>query len=142
MASTLSEVAKFTTYDKKAQEQICDIPLMFELNKLKLDHINFKDSNYRKLDEKATFKVANDHECKLGKWIDTQEREGKNFTKTSNWTHLKKVHYDVHNKVKNIVDQNAKNNHTDMLKSMVEIDQSISDVFWTIQQVKRDNCKK
>ncbi len=140
MASTLAEVAKFTTYDKKAQEQVCDIPLMFELNRLKLDHINFKDSNFRKLDEKTTFKVKNDHECNLGKWIDEQERNGEVFTKNSNWKNLKEVHANIHNGVQGIVNNNANGDENGVLNSTLEIDKAISDVFWSIQQVKRDNC--
>ncbi len=141
ITSILTEVGKFTSYDKKANEQVCDIPLMFELNRLKLDHINFKDSNFRKLNEKKIFSVKNIHECNLGKWIDTQEKNNKDFTKTSNWEHLKNVHYNVHNGVKEIIEHNAKGNNNNVLSSTLEIDQAISDVFWTIQQVKRDNCK-
>jgi len=142
MTATLSEVSKFTSYDKTAQEQVCDVPLMFELNKLKLDHINFKDSNFRKLDEKTQFKVKSDHECNLGKWIDAQEKGGKEFTKTTNWAHLKDVHANVHNGVQGIVDKNANGENEKLINATLEIDKAISDVFWTIQQVKKDNCKE
>jgi methyl-accepting chemotaxis protein len=114
---------------------------MFTLNKLKLDHINFKDSNFAKLDNNATFKVATDHECNLGKWIDTQEKDGKSFTKTANWNHLKEVHRKVHGGVQSIVNDNASGKTSKILNDTLEIDKAISDVFWTIQQTKRDNCE-
>ncbi len=142
LAQQLVDVVNHTTYNKAAQKQICDIDMMFTLNKLKLDHINFKDSNFVKLDNNATFKVTNDHDCNLGKWIDTQEKEGKSFTKTSNWNHLKEVHAKVHSGVQNIVDNNANGNTTKILQDTLEIDKAISDVFWTIQQTKRDNCER
>ena len=58
--------------------------MMFKLNSLKLDHINFKDTNYNKLDSKATWTVSTETQCNLGKWIEEQEKEGKEFTKSSN----------------------------------------------------------
>jgi len=81
LAQQLVDVVNHTTYNEVSKNQVCDIDMMFTLNKLKLDHINFKDSNFAKLDNNATFKVATDHECNLGKWIDTQEKDGKIFYK-------------------------------------------------------------
>ena len=141
LSSTLVDVVGHTTYVKAAKEQVCDIDMMFTLNKLKLDHINFKDTNFKKLNDKTTFKVTNHHECALGKWIDEQENSKESFTQTSNWTQLKEVHNKVHNKVQNIIDANSQENITKVLNDTVDIDKAISDVFWTIQQVKRDNCK-
>jgi len=141
LSAKLVDVVSHTTYSKTANEQVCDIDMMFTLNRLKLDHINFKDNNFKKLDSKATFKVVSQNECNLGKWINEQERENKNFTKNSNWSHLKEVHTKVHNEVQNVVNNNASNNINSLLKGTLDIDQAISDVFWTIQQVKIDNCK-
>jgi methyl-accepting chemotaxis protein len=143
LSDKLVNVVNNTKYSTIAKEQICDIEMMFELNKLKLDHINFKDVNLAKLNEKKTWTVKTDHECNLGKWIDIQEREGRSFTKTSNWSHLKEEHKKVHGGVQNMIDRNSNNaTANDMIKEALELDKHISDVFWTIQQVKRDNCKK
>jgi len=141
LSAKLVDVVSHTTYTKAANEQVCDIDMMFVLNKLKLDHINFKDNNFKKLDSKASFQVVSDHECNLGKWIDQQERESKEFTKTSNWAHLKEVHANVHNGVQSVITDNASNNISAVLSTTLDVDKAISDVFWTIQQVKRDNCK-
>jgi len=101
-----------------------------------------KDNNFAKLDNNATFKVTNEHECNLGKWIDEVERKGESFTKTNNWKHLKEVHAKVHGGVQSIVNNNAQGNTTAMLNETLEIDKAISDVFWTIQEVKRENCQE
>ncbi|MBI3873482.1 MAG: CZB domain-containing protein [Arcobacter sp.] len=142
LAQTLVDVVGHTKYNQNAKKQVCDVDLMFTLNRLKLDHINFKDSNFAKLDNKATFKVTASTECNLGKWLDVQEREGKTFTKTQNWTHLKDVHNKVHSGVQGIVDNNNAGNLAKMLSDTLEIDKAISDVFWTIQQTKIENCGK
>ncbi len=112
---------------------------MFTLNRLKLDHINFKDSNYGQLDSKTIWKVKSEKECNLGKWIIEQEENEQKFTKTENWEQLKEVHYNVHNGVQNIINYNANDEISNMLNSSLDIDKAISDVFWTIQKVKREN---
>jgi len=140
LSQHLVDVVDHTTYVKKAKEQICDVDMMFRLNELKLDHIKFKDTNLGKLNDKESFKVATDHECNLGKWIDDQERSGKEFSKNANWSKLKEVHAKVHGGVQSMVDANAQGNSTQVSQDSIEIDKAISEVFWTIQQVKRDNC--
>jgi len=142
LAEKLVTIVNHTSYTKSAKEQICDVDTMFTLNKLKLDHINFKDANFKKLSSKSKFTVTNENECALGKWINEQERDNKEFTRNSNWSKLKEVHKNVHNGVQNIVNNNASNNISAVLSSTTEIDKAISDVFWSIQQVKIDNCKE
>ena len=139
LSEDLVDVVNKTTYLKDAKEQVNDIDLMFTLNRLKLDHINFKDTNYKQLDSKTIWKVKTEKECNLGKWILEQENAGKAFTKTQNWEHLKKVHFNVHNSVQEIIENNAEDNIEDMLSKSLDIDKAISDVFWTIQKVKREN---
>ena len=118
------------------------IDMMFNLNRLKLDHINFKDSNLSKLNDKKTWTVKTEHECNLGKWIDDKERKGEPFTKTQNWTHLKEVHKKVHGTVQGMIEDNCKDNSSSkIIADATQLDQAISDVFFTIQQVKIDNCK-
>jgi len=142
VSNRLIDITEHAKYDKKAETQVCDIDMMYNLNSLKLDHIKFKDTNFAKLDTKATWKVTTDHECKLGKWIDEQEKNGQEFTKMQNWTHLKELHYDVHNGVQTYIDDNSKDAQTDILISKAQkIEDAISDVFFAIQQVKRDNCQ-
>jgi methyl-accepting chemotaxis protein len=141
LSQKLVSVVSHTKYTTISKEQICDIDMMFELNRLKLDHINFKDSNLAKLNDTKVWTVKTDHECNLGKWIDSQEREGKGFTKNSNWKHLKEVHAKVHGGVQEIINDNSANNTSSVISKSLDLDQAISDVFWTIQVAKRDNCK-
>jgi len=142
LSEKLVNVVSHTTYTKEANEQVCDIDMMFTLNKLKLDHINFKDNNFKKLDSNSTFKVVSQNECNLGKWIIQQENKAKEFTKTANWIKLKEVHEKVHTGVQTVITDNALNNTSSVISKTIDIDKAISDVFFSLQQVKRDNCKR
>ncbi len=46
LSKKLLDVVKHTSYKKNAKSRVCDIDMMFVINKLKLDHINFKNNNY------------------------------------------------------------------------------------------------
>lgn len=139
MAEHLSTTVKKTKYKTDAKEQICDMDTVFTLNTLKLDHINFKDTNFKKLGTRTQWTVKTHHECNLGKWIDAQEKEHKPFTTTGNWNHLKEIHKSVHTNIQKVIDKNAKGE--DVSKNVAEIDKNISDTFWTIQTVKKEFCK-
>ncbi|WP_368030849.1 methyl-accepting chemotaxis protein [Arcobacter sp. s6] len=137
----LLETANHAKFDKKALEQVCDMDLTMFLNRLKLNHVNFKNNNCVKLGSKTTWTVVKETECELGKWIIQSEEKNEEFTKTQNWQHLKEVHLNVHKGMQDIIIENANNSNNEVLaKQAHALDESISDVFWMIQQVKRDNC--
>ena len=141
LSAHLIYAAQKSKFDTKALEQVDDMELTMYLNRLKLDHINFKNNNCAKLGTKNSWKVATEHDCNLGKWIDESERANKIFTKSSNWKHLKEVHANVHGSMQKIIDENASKTSSNVILAdeAHKLDQSISDVFWTIQETKREN---
>ncbi len=137
----LLDTANHAQFDQKALEQVCDMDLTMFLNRLKLDHVNFKNKNCVKLGTKTTWSVVKETECNLGKWIIESEQNDKIFTKTQNWNHLKEVHLQVHKGMQDIIIENANGSNNQVLgKQAHSLDEAISSVFWMIQQVKRDNC--
>ena len=142
LSSKLLETANHAKFDKKALEQVCDMDLTMFLNRLKLDHVNFKNRNCVKLGTKTNWTVVKETECNLGKWILDSEQKQENFTKTQNWEELKRVHLNVHKGMQDIIIENANASNNEVLgKKAHELDEAISNVFWMIQQVKRDNCQ-
>ena len=67
LSKMLIEVAHKASFREEARLQICDMDIVHRLNGLKLDHLNFKTKNFMKLNERASFKVATEHECSLAK---------------------------------------------------------------------------
>jgi methyl-accepting chemotaxis protein len=141
LSTKLIETSNHATYEEKAIEQVCDMNLTMFLNRLKLDHVNFKNKNCVNLGTKKSWTVVNETECNLGKWIIQSENENKNYTKTSNWSDLKKVHLQVHKGMQDIIIENANDSNNETLKKQAEdLDRAIVSVFSSIQQVKIDNC--
>jgi methyl-accepting chemotaxis protein len=142
LSSKLVDVVEHTSYHKSSQKEVCNVDMMFKLNSLKLDHINFKDTNFNKLDSKASWKVSDETQCNLGKWIKQMEDEKKPFTKSANWSTLKHNHLLVHSGVQNTIDANASDNLDGFISEVEKLDENVSAVFSGLQNVKGENCSQ
>ncbi len=142
LSDNLISIANHAKYRQSAREQVCDTDMVYNLNSLKLDHISFKNKNFERLNERSSFKVTTEHECKLGKWMDDCEAQGLEFTKSSNWKHLHEVHAKVHGGVQSYIDKNANNDSNDhLLVTANEIEHATNEVFKSLDIIKIENCK-
>ncbi|RLA83839.1 MAG: hypothetical protein DRG78_03200 [Epsilonproteobacteria bacterium] len=141
LSQRLLSVSNNAKYREEARSQVCDVDMVYKLNKLKLDHLHFKTSNFAKLNERTTFKVPTENECELAKWIKDQENQGLEYTKSANWKELNDAHALVHSGVQKYIDQNAaldSNNH--LLKTGNDIEHATGRVFVALNIVKKENC--
>ena len=142
LSEKLISIADHAKYRKEAREQVCNVDMVYQLNRLKLDHISFKNNNFKRLNERTSFKVVTEHECKLGKWIDETEKHQKRCTQTSNWKELHDAHARVHQNVQKYIDQNAANDSNEHLLQIAnEIEKATGEVFVSLNNVKKDHCK-
>ncbi len=142
LSERLISVANHASYRDEAREQVCDVDLVYKLNGLKLDHLSFKTGNFMRLDERSTFKVATESECKLAAWIREQEQAGEPFTKTENWKELNEAHALVHQNVQKYIDRNAQHDSNDhLLQIGNDIERSTGRVFKALNVVKRERCR-
>src|SRR5690606_22775329 len=65
LAVSLDQTISQTSFDKSASSRICDSNMIVNINKLKSDHINFKNINFAKCDVGNKFTVATSKECNL-----------------------------------------------------------------------------
>jgi methyl-accepting chemotaxis protein len=143
MAENLLNIASKATYDKSRINQTCDVDMVFQIARLKNDHIVFKNTNFGKLSAKgvSSWKVTDHHSCNLGKWIDEQESKNQAFTKSSNWTELKEAHKLVHGNVQKYIDDNAQHKDGNSLLSVSnELESSMCKVFDLLDKIKIENC--
>ena len=142
LSNRLISVANHASYRSESKEQVCDIDMVYNLNKLKLDHLKFKTTNFARLNERISFTVVTHKECGLAKWINEQEMQGKEFTKTQNWKELNEAHELVHKNVQKYIDKNAINDSNEHLLAIGnDIENATGRVFTALNVVKRENCK-
>ena len=142
LSANLMSIADRAKFNIKTKQEIADVDLVFNIAKLKNDHIKFKNNNFDKVGTtKTTWQVTKPTECDLGKWLAQAEREGKEFTRTSNWSELKKNHEDVHNRVQDYINQNAKDSSDNaaLMSISQKVDAATQNVFRCLDQIKRDN---
>lgn len=129
-------------FDPKYANQSCDTALIFDMAKLKIDHVNFKENNYKKLrTETSPWKVTSHHDCNLGKWIDTHSNEA--FAKTAQWKTLLDEHEKVHNGVQSFIEADilgASNETIDHLSHQLE--KATLGVFEGLDYIKVANCSQ
>ena len=143
LSDSLIDIANHAKYRQKAREQVCDTNMVYQLNSLKLDHIHFKNNNFNRLNERATFKVVTQNECRLGKWMKECEEKGLEFTKSSNWKTLHEYHNQVHGGVQSYIDKSAGHESNENLLVVANnIETATGEVFKALDTIKIENCKK
>ena len=141
LVTQLQKTVSQTSFDKDAVKRVCDPSLMIDINKLKSDHISFKDVSFSKCKAGHTFKVTNGHECNLGKWIDANEN--KDFAKSNDWLILKDAHHKVHSMVQDTVDLYAQSYDNAQIFAVTEnIEKNIDIVFNSLDKIREINCQK
>jgi methyl-accepting chemotaxis protein len=140
LASQLQNAINRTSFDKNASKRICDENLIFDVNKLKSDHLVFKNINFSECRKGNDFKVKTHHECNLGKWID--EHEDTTFNQTKDWGNLKQAHKHVHELVQKTVDLYAKGaSNNEIFEVTEEVENNINIVFESLNTIREENCK-
>ncbi|WP_442908569.1 CZB domain-containing protein [Helicobacter sp. WB40] len=86
---------------RKDSENVLDTTF---IGLVKLDHLLFKMNGYKAIiDDNREIKLANHHECRLGKWY--EEGAGKQFfSKLPDYASLEQVHAGVHDNFNNALD--------------------------------------
>ncbi|WP_419782658.1 methyl-accepting chemotaxis protein [Malaciobacter marinus] len=140
LVQNLNNVISSTTYNEDSKKRICDPAMIFTLNRLKSDHIVFKNHNFFKCKLGADFKVTNHHNCKLGKWIDEHENEP--YAKSSEWQELLKLHKGIHEKVQVTVDYYGQGrDNSEILNQAQEVENDITRVFEVLDKIKELHCE-
>ena len=143
LSDKLISVANHAQYRDESKQQVCDVGMVYKLNSLKLDHLHFKTSNFSKLNERSTFKVPDETQCKLAAWIKEQEDANMAYTKTQNWKELNEAHAVVHKSVQKYIDKNAEHDSNEhLLQIGNEIEKATGRVFVALNVVKRENCQQ
>ena len=140
ISSQLIAIVNRTNFDKSRTESVCDVNLVFDTTKLKLDHINFKETNFAKVGDGQSWKVKTHTECALGKWIN--DHAGEEYTKHRDWDQLLKDHEAVHSGVQDFINLDAKDKNDKRLYEIAhKVEESTTNVFDGIDKIKKHRCE-
>ena len=139
LAVGLQGAVNKTTFSKDAKRRVCDTSMIFELNKLKSDHINLKDANLClcKVGEKVNVKKHT--ECDMGQWIIANENSG--FAQTELWKDLKSSHESYHEMIQETVDLYKDNYENGQIFAVTEnMEKQIDKIYSDLDKLKEHNC--
>jgi len=141
LSAQLVSIINRTSFDKSKSNSVCDVNLVFDTTKLKLDHVNFKETNFVQLGNGKSWTVKNHHECDLGKWIESHKNES--FTNNSDWQEFLKAHEEVHSNVQEYINIDSVDKRDEKLPSIARnIEDSTTKVFDYIDKIKVHKCEE
>jgi methyl-accepting chemotaxis protein len=142
LSENLTTVISAVSIDTSVKKQVCDPVMTNIISGYKTDHINFKATQFERIDEYKSFKVVDHTSCKMGRWIIEQEQNGTGFTKSTAWRNLKEIHQKIHGEVQNYIDKNAQGASNDELAKIAKnIEEETVDVFGHLNGVLESHCK-
>jgi methyl-accepting chemotaxis protein len=139
LANSLQIAVDKTSFKSECKRRVCDVGMIFDVARLKLNHVTFKNDAFYKAGVGQNFKVKNHHECALGKWI--EEHENSEFAFSKEWKALKESHELVHSKTQSIVDIHAKDGENSEIFIESEVlEKNIHEVFKKLNQIREVDC--
>jgi methyl-accepting chemotaxis protein len=139
LALQLQSAVDRTKFTPEAKRRVCDSNMIFDLNKLKTDHINFKKTNFSCCKAGDKFAVKDHTQCDMGKWIIANENS--EFAQTEAWEKLKKEHQLVHHMMKDVVDLYAEEYENGQIISVTEnLEEHVQEIFSLLDDIKEFNC--
>ncbi len=141
LSRVLLDTAGKTKFDSEKRKMVCDIDMIFDTTKLKLDHVSFKESSYSKIkSSKTSFSVPNHQTCDLNKWLDLHKSQ---ISSTPIWGEIQKAHENVHSKVKEFCDHSVISNPdaATIIRLGKEIESDTMKVFEGLDRFKMSLCE-
>jgi methyl-accepting chemotaxis protein len=140
LANTLQQAIDRTTFDKSATDRVCDVDLIFDTARMKLNHVTFKNNAFEKSGHGESFKLTGHHDCALGKWIDSME--GSSISQSEAWEDLKHHHANVHMMSQDIVDLQGRGYANGQLFAVSDsVEENIAGVVKNLNLIRDENCE-
>jgi len=139
LAVGLQGAVNKTTFSKEAKRRVCDTSMIFDLNKLKSDHIHLKDDSLCLCKVGNKVNVKSHTECDMGKWIIANENS--DFAQTELWQELTTSHKSYHEMIQDTVDLYKDNYENGQIFSVTEnMEKQIDKIYLYLDRVKEHNC--
>lgn len=141
IASEFTDIVNNTTFEKD-NFGLENTDLMFTINKLKFDHILFKEKILKSVVEGIYDPVVDHLHCALGKKMKEWELSNKAFTNTSEWEILSNHHLNVHKLGNDIITHLKENNNVvddTVLNLFKDLENATDFVFIGLDNIKKNN---
>jgi methyl-accepting chemotaxis protein len=140
LTKALQNAVDRTTYEQEAKKRVCNTDMIFDIGRLKANHIKFKNDALAKCEIGKDFKVKTHKECTLAKWI--EEHKNDQFANTKDWEELLIAHEKVHTLVQDSVYAYAKDDDNSKIIDITNnVEATIDVIFNKLDKIRDINCK-
>ena len=141
LCQNLQMVVDRTDFMENSKKRVCDIDMLFSLNTLKANHIEFKNDSLSKCKSGQSFSVTKPHQCQLGHWIEKQQQTNKELTSYKEWEELCLAHDRVHSMVQDTVDLYANSYANEQITTVASsVEDNVNLVFEKLDKIREINC--
>jgi len=139
MSNSLVTAASRASFLQEAREEVCNVDLVYDTAKLKVDVLELKDNVYSKL---GTYQKWNSTSCQsMDKWITeyTSINEEVDFKSLED---LKSLNVNLKTKLQALIDANANKESNDTLNQKAkDVEIESLRIFGNLNQLKKEACK-
>ena len=139
MSNSLVTAASRASFLEDAKDEVCDIDLVYDTAKLKVDVLRLKDGVYSKLGNYKAWQV--DKNESLETWISSyvETNHDANMDSINN---LRQLSSKLNTKLQNLVEDNASKQSNEVLNNRAkEVEIEALRIFGTLNALKKDACK-
>jgi methyl-accepting chemotaxis protein len=139
LSTSLVTAASRSSFLADARKEVCDIDLVYDTAKLKVDVLRLKDGVYSQLGTFNTWRVTEDKS--LAAWIESHVTNNDNINPES-ISQLKSLSNSLREKLQNFVDANSqKRSNTELMSLAKEVEIESLRIFGTLNKLKKDRCQ-
>ena len=139
MSNSLVTAASRASFLEEAREEVCNVDLVYDTAKLKVNVLTVKDSVYTKLGSYDKWMAEGSQDVEA--WIEEYASSSNNINKEA-LEELKVLNKNLKNKLQALIDANAKKEPNAVLNEKAkEIEIESLRIFGTLNSLKKDVCK-
>ena len=140
MSNSLVTAASRASFLEESRDEVCDVDLVYDTAKLKVDIINIKDSVYSKLGSYSSWKVEENKN--LEGWVQNYVNTHPD-TKMDTIENLRKSSALLNKNLQSLVDANANKETNSILNNNAkEVEIESGRIFGILNKLKKDACSK
>ncbi len=140
MSDSLVTAASRASFLEESREEVCNVDLVYDTAKLKVNVLGLKDDVYSKLGSYETWKTASCYT--VSDWIENYIKINPNSC-TETIEELKKLNTNLKQKLQELVNANANKADNEILNEKAKaVEIESLRIFGTLNKLKRDACKK
>ncbi len=140
MSSSLVTAAARADFLQDAREEVCNVDLVYDTAKLKVDVLRLKDEVYSRLGNYEAWHVSknNSLEAWITNYIETNPNANMNSIDD-----VRKLNENLHKNLQELVDTNASKENNEVInKKAKSVEIEALRIFGTLNALKKDVCKK